>query len=121
VQHACDVPRYAFTPVPAVDSTVLTLVPFSSLPWPSRNEPFLFRVVQCAFAQRRKTLRANLLAAPHWSLTRAQLAEVFATLHLGENVRAQELHVAQFVQLAAQLHAFVPGSHCTARSQRQEL
>jgi 16S rRNA (adenine1518-N6/adenine1519-N6)-dimethyltransferase len=121
VQHAFEVSRYAFTPVPAVDSTVLTLAPFPALPWPSDNEQFLFCVVQSAFAHRRKTLRANLLTAPHWSLTRAQLGEVFATLHLGETVRAQELHVSQFVQLAAQLHAFVPGSHCTARSQRQEL
>lgn len=103
-----DVPREAFAPVPAVDSTVLTLVPWEVLPWPSADEPWLFRVVKSAFAHRRKTLRANLLAAFPALGTPAQVVELLTTLQLGLHVRAQELHVSQFVHLAALLRALVP-------------
>jgi 16S rRNA A1518/A1519 N6-dimethyltransferase RsmA/KsgA/DIM1 with predicted DNA glycosylase/AP lyase activity len=55
------------------------------------------------------------------ALTRLQLVEIFATLHFEENVRAQELPVSQFVQLAETLQAFVPSRHTTSRSQLQEF
>lgn len=102
--HACfNVSRHAFTPVPAVDSTVLSLVPYTELPSPSPNETFLFSVVKIAFTHRRKTLRTNLLAAPQLALTKAELSAIFTQLNLAANIRPQELHVAQFVQLATLL------------------
>jgi len=103
--HNFDVSRHAFTPVPAVDSTVVTLEPFPVLPWPTCDERWLFRVVKSGFAHRRKTLRANLLAAFPTTLTRTVLAGVFTDLDLNEHVRAQELHVYQFVQLAQALQS----------------
>jgi 16S rRNA (adenine1518-N6/adenine1519-N6)-dimethyltransferase len=108
IRHGFDVSRHAFTPVPAVDSTVLELVPFTALPWPSRDELWFLQVVRSAFAHRRKTLRTNLLATYHAALTRAALTDIFATLHLAEHVRPQELHVAQFVQLAETLRGLLP-------------
>jgi len=101
--HNFDVSRHAFTPMPAVDSTVLTLMPFAVLPWPECDEDWLLRLVKSAFAHRRKTLRANLLAAFPGTLTPTALADIFTTLGFGEHVRAQELHVRQFVQLAEAL------------------
>jgi len=98
--HQYDVSRHAFAPVPAVASTVVPLVPFSVLPWPACDERWLFRLVKSAFAHRRKTLRANLLAAFPTTLTRTVLADVFTALALNEHARAQELHVHQFVHLA---------------------
>jgi len=103
--HQFDVSRHAFAPMPAVDSTVVMLVPFSVLPWPACDERWLFRLVKSAFAHRRKTLRANLLAAFPTTLTRAVLADVFTDLALNEHARAQELHVHQFVQLAQALQS----------------
>jgi 16S rRNA A1518/A1519 N6-dimethyltransferase RsmA/KsgA/DIM1 with predicted DNA glycosylase/AP lyase activity len=82
---------------------VITLRPFPVLPWPECDESWLFRIVKTAFAHRRKTLRANLLAAFPHTLTRTALADVFTHLALHEHVRAQELSVAQFVQLAQTL------------------
>ena len=105
LSHQFDVSRHAFTPMPAVDSTVVTLVPFSVLPWPACDERWLFRLVKSAFAHRRKTLRANLLAAFPTTLTRVVLADVFTALALNEHARAQELHVHQFVQLAQVLQS----------------
>jgi 16S rRNA (adenine1518-N6/adenine1519-N6)-dimethyltransferase len=101
--HNFDVSRHAFTPIPAVDSSVITLRPFPVLPWPECDEGWLFRIVKTAFAHRRKTLRANLLAAFPHILTRTALADVFTHLTLNEHARAQELSVPQFVQLAQAL------------------
>src|SRR5262245_35093783 len=55
ITHQFDVARQAFTPVPAVDSSVLTLVPYTVLPWPACDEHWLFRLVKSAFVHRRKT------------------------------------------------------------------
>ncbi len=109
ITHNFDVSRHAFTPVPAVDSTVVTLAPFPVLPWPPCDERWLFRLVKSAFAHRRKTLRANLLAAFSTTLTRTVLTSVFTDLDLHEHARAQELHVQQFVQLAQALQS-LPGA-----------
>jgi len=103
ITHQFDVSRHAFTPVPAVDSTVVTLTPFATLPWPAGDESWLFRIVKSAFAHRRKTLRVNLLTAFPALLTRTALAHIFADLGLSEHARAQELQVRQFVQLAEAL------------------
>ena len=42
IHHCFDVSRHAFTPVPGVDSTVLSLAPYTVLPWASTNEAFFF-------------------------------------------------------------------------------
>jgi len=105
ITHSFDVSRHAFTPMPAVDSSVITLRPFPVLPWPAGAAGWLFRVVKTAFAHRRKTLRANLLAAFPQALTRTALAGVFTDLALNEHARAQELSVHQFVQLAQALQS----------------
>lgn len=103
ITHTLDVSRHAFTPVPAVDSSVITLVPFPALPWPAGDEAWLWRLVKSAFAHRRKTLRANLLAAFPDALTPATLTAMLSDLGLGTHVRAQELHVRHFVRLAEAL------------------
>jgi 16S rRNA (adenine1518-N6/adenine1519-N6)-dimethyltransferase len=105
ITHNFDVSRHAFTPVPAVDSSVITLRPFPALPWPACDDRWLFRIVKNAFAHRRKTLRANLLATFPQVLTRTALAGVFTDLALKEHARAQELSVHQFVQLAHALQS----------------
>ena len=105
ITHNFDVSRHAFAPVPAVDSSVITLRPFPVLPWPACDDRWLFRIVKNAFAHRRKTLRANLLAAFPQALSRIALAGVFTDLALNEHARAQELPVYQFVQLAQALQS----------------
>ena len=103
LQHGFEVSRHAFTPVPAVDSTVISLTPHAELPWQNHDEPFFLRVVRHAFAHRRKLLRRNLLNLPAPPLDQAVIAQAFAALGLGSNARAQELSVAQFVHLSEAL------------------
>jgi 16S rRNA (adenine1518-N6/adenine1519-N6)-dimethyltransferase len=117
IHHCFEVSRQAFSPVPAVDSTVLSFTPFPAPPWPSVNEDFFLNIVKYAFMHRRKTLRTNLFAAAHLGLTKAQLTETFSTLYLAENVRPQELHVSQFVQLADALYGLPTTGKTTGRHQ----
>jgi 16S rRNA (adenine1518-N6/adenine1519-N6)-dimethyltransferase len=105
ITHNFDVSRHAFAPVPAVDSSVITLRPLPVLPRPACDEGWLFHLIKTAFAHRRKTLRANLLAAFPQVLTRTALAGVFTDLALNEHARAQELSVHQFVHLAQALQS----------------
>ncbi len=100
IERCFDVPPQAFSPNPAVDSTVLHIEPFATPPWPSPDERFLFQLVKCAFAHRRKTLRKNLLAVAQWQLSEADLAAIWAELSFAPAIRPQELHPAQFVALA---------------------
>ena len=103
LRHGFEISRHAFTPVPAVDSTVITLTPYTGLPWQQHDEQFFLCVVRHAFTHRRKLLRRNLLDLPDSSLTQAVIAQAFASIGLGCNARAQELTVAQFVQLSETL------------------
>ena len=103
VQHGLDVSRRAFTPVPAVDSSVITLTPYSKPPWPEHDEQFFFRVVRHAFSHRRKLLRGNLLRLSDPAPSPAVVAQAFHALGLGGNARAQELSVRQFVELSETL------------------
>jgi 16S rRNA (adenine1518-N6/adenine1519-N6)-dimethyltransferase len=106
VARCFDVSRHAFTPQPAVDSTVIALEPYRILPCESSDEAFLFRLVKSVFMHRRKTLRKNLLTTPGLLLSKDDLVETFGAMELGLNVRPQELSVEQFVQLAAHLQRF---------------
>ena len=108
VRHGFHVSRHAFTPVPAVDSTVITLTPYRELPWPRHDEQFFFRVVRQAFAHRRKLLRGNLLGLAYPGLSQAVVERAFQILGLGNNARAQELPVVRFVQLSEALRGLLP-------------
>jgi 16S rRNA (adenine1518-N6/adenine1519-N6)-dimethyltransferase len=86
------VPAGAFLPVPRVESAVVRMVPFASLPHPARDEQALGKVVAAAFGQRRKTLRNALRGSFR--------AADFERLGVGAGLRAQERCVADFVRLA---------------------
>jgi 16S rRNA A1518/A1519 N6-dimethyltransferase RsmA/KsgA/DIM1 with predicted DNA glycosylase/AP lyase activity len=87
---------------------VLRLDPFQALPWPSPDEPFHLGLVKVAFAHRRKTLRNNLLSAPQWALTEADLNSIWYDMELPRTARAQELLPRQFVSLAAAVQRLLP-------------
>lgn len=91
------VPPGAFRPVPKVDSAVARLVPLG-IDAPAIADRALFdRVVQAAFAQRRKTLRNALftLCAP----------ETMASAGIDPGARGETLTVADYVRLANTIKA----------------
>ncbi len=60
VEHLFDVPPEAFYPQPKVQSAIVRLTPKATSHRPECSREQLRRLVQLAFAQRRKTLRNNL-------------------------------------------------------------
>lgn len=87
-----DVPPEAFSPRPKVQSAIVRLVPHTKPIAANCNEKWLSKVVQAAFAQRRKTLRNNL---KHLLSDDALIA-----LDIDPGARAETLDLQQFIALS---------------------
>jgi 16S rRNA (adenine1518-N6/adenine1519-N6)-dimethyltransferase len=97
VEHLFDVPPTAFNPPPKVQSAIVRLTPRSQSPWPECDEAQLRKVVQAAFAQRRKTLRNNLKGIID--------TDSLAGLDIDPGARAETLELSQFIEIANAVHA----------------
>ncbi len=92
VRPLFNVDRRAFTPPPAVTSTVVTLIPRAA-PLAPANFATLERVTAAAFGQRRKMLRSSLKAL-------GNADALLAATGLPPTARAEELPVEAFCALA---------------------
>ncbi|MDH4133224.1 MAG: 16S rRNA (adenine(1518)-N(6)/adenine(1519)-N(6))-dimethyltransferase RsmA [Gammaproteobacteria bacterium] len=82
----------AFTPAPKVESAIVRLVPHAKPPIEVRDAALFARLVQTAFAHRRKTLRNNL---------KGMIAgEAIAALGIEPERRAETLTLDEFARLA---------------------
>lgn len=89
------VPRSVFWPVPNVDSA---LVSFERGPLLSTvDRSALFAVVDAAFSQRRKTLRAALAA---WAGSADRAGELLTAAGIDGKARGEQLTVHEFVRIA---------------------
>lgn len=95
VRRMVDLPPGAFFPPPKVTSSVVRLEPNSN-----PDHPALFRLIEAAFAQRRKTL-VNALKAGGYAPD--QVAQALLTLNLSPQVRGEALSLQQFEQLLARI------------------
>jgi 16S rRNA (adenine1518-N6/adenine1519-N6)-dimethyltransferase len=94
-RRAGPVPRAVFWPVPNVDSG---LVAFTRHPPPSAaSREDTFAVVDAAFSQRRKTLRAALA---RWAGTAADAERILRAAGVDPGARGESLTVADFARLA---------------------
>jgi 16S rRNA (adenine1518-N6/adenine1519-N6)-dimethyltransferase len=96
VRRAGPVPRGVFWPVPNVDSGLVAL---TSRPPPStvrRDE--VFALVDAAFAQRRKTLRAALAG---WAGSAATAEQVLRAAGVDPSTRGEQLSVGDFARICA--------------------
>ncbi len=91
------VPRASFWPVPAVDSAVIKIKNIRRRGDAAATKYF-FKVVQVGFANRRKLLIKNLEAI-FGKKNRLILAEIFGTLGISLQARAQELSLKQWEKL----------------------
>jgi 16S rRNA (adenine1518-N6/adenine1519-N6)-dimethyltransferase len=96
---AGEVGRGVFWPVPNVDSSLLRLVrrPAPALPV-GLTRADVFAVIDAAFAQRRKTLRAALAG---WAGSAAAAEVALRTARIDPSARGETLDLAAFVRLAA--------------------
>ncbi|MGI4895106.1 MAG: 16S rRNA (adenine(1518)-N(6)/adenine(1519)-N(6))-dimethyltransferase RsmA [Janthinobacterium lividum] len=96
-RRAGAVPAPVFWPVPRVDSG---LVAFSCRPAPSTSatREQVFAVVDAAFAQRRKTLRAALTG---WAGSASAAEEALRAADVDPSTRGEQLDVHAFARIAA--------------------
>ncbi len=92
MDYLITVPPDAFDPAPKVESAFVRCVPYANLPFVANDEALFAKVVLAAFGQRRKTLRNTLKGLLD--------DDGFAQLQLDSQLRAENLSVEQFVQIA---------------------
>jgi 16S rRNA (adenine1518-N6/adenine1519-N6)-dimethyltransferase len=91
------VPRSVFWPVPNVDSRLVAFTRHDPPPTTASREQ-VFAVIDAAFGQRRKTLRAALAG---WAGSPAQAERLLRAAGIDPGARGESLGVAQFARLAA--------------------
>ncbi|MFA6600118.1 MAG: 16S rRNA (adenine(1518)-N(6)/adenine(1519)-N(6))-dimethyltransferase RsmA [Candidatus Omnitrophota bacterium] len=104
VRHAFDLSPGCFTPQPEVDSSTVVL-DFHPPPVKSdaKTEAILFRLIQTAFGQRRKTLLHNLRHDQAFDISREELAGLFEKMGWAPTVRGEELLLKDYVALSGEL------------------
>lgn len=102
VQYDCKVeilffvPARAFYPIPQVESAFVRLTPYVTRPCTAQDSEFLAKIVREAFNHRRKTI--------HNSLKGLVTEDFWKKIDTKPNARAEELSVAEFVQLVNALN-----------------
>lgn len=92
----------SFMPAPDVDSTVIRLDIRKQPEVDVKREEDFFRVVKAAFSQRRKTLSNTLSSG--LSMNKTQIAELLERAGVASNLRAEQLSMQQFADIANALN-----------------
>jgi 16S rRNA (adenine1518-N6/adenine1519-N6)-dimethyltransferase len=90
------VPRSVFWPVPNVDSALVAFERGDSTA--SEDRDLLFGLVDAAFSQRRKTLRAALAG---WAGSAERAGELLTAAGIDPRTRGEQLNVHDFARIAA--------------------
>ena len=98
VRYVATVPASAFTPAPKVDSAVIHIsnISHSHLEDAGITTQDFFKTVKEGFAQKRKTLRNNLMNAGY---EKDAVVKILEGLRVDERVRAEDLTLKQWVKL----------------------
>ncbi|MEU7140519.1 16S rRNA (adenine(1518)-N(6)/adenine(1519)-N(6))-dimethyltransferase RsmA [Nocardia sp. NPDC046473] len=101
VRRAGAVGTQVFWPVPRVESGLVRVDRYLEPPWPIDDDHRrrVWEVVDAAFAQRRKTLRAALAG---WAGSPAEAERRLLAADIAPTARGETLDTAAFVRLAAQ-------------------
>ncbi|MGH1485789.1 MAG: 16S rRNA (adenine(1518)-N(6)/adenine(1519)-N(6))-dimethyltransferase RsmA [Cellvibrionaceae bacterium] len=92
VDHLFGVPPECFSPRPKVDSAIVRLAPFNTLPFVANDKEHFSHLVNIAFQQRRKTLRNTLKQI----LSKEQID----LLPIDTSLRPEKLSVEDYVNLS---------------------
>jgi 16S rRNA (adenine1518-N6/adenine1519-N6)-dimethyltransferase len=109
------VPPAVFWPVPNVDSGLVAFA--ARTPPPGADRRTVFQVVDAAFAQRRKTLRAALAG---WAGGADQAEKVLVAAGVSPQARGESLTVRQFAAIAAAATGPGYGGKLSASGRRHE-
>ncbi len=94
-----DVAPDNFLPAPKVTSTVVRIELYDKPIYNVKSEKMLFKVIEGAFAQRRKTL-INSLSSVLTHIPKATLGQVITDLGFDINIRGEKLSTEDFCALA---------------------
>ncbi|WP_137723527.1 16S rRNA (adenine(1518)-N(6)/adenine(1519)-N(6))-dimethyltransferase RsmA [Prescottella subtropica] len=100
VRRAGAVGRHVFWPEPKIESGLVRIDRYEQAPWPidADHRRKVFAVVDAAFAQRRKTLRAALAG---WAGSPVEAERRLVAAGIEPSTRGEKLDAAAFVRLAA--------------------
>lgn len=102
VEKLFEVPPESFNPAPKVDSAIVRLTPYTTLPAEAKDIKMLETVVRTSFTMRRKTLRNNLKPL----LSGDELSE----LGIDPSLRPERLSLPEFVTISDYLSEKKPAS-----------
>ena len=97
-----EVPNSSFIPEPAVTSKVIKLNIRKAPPVNPKNKEKMFKVIKCAFMQRRKTL-LNSLTNNKIFANKEQGIKILNNSEIKENIRAEELSLEDFAKISDNL------------------
>ena len=99
VRQAGTIGKNVFWPAPNIESGLVRIDCFADAPWPitDASRTAVFPLVDAAFAQRRKTLRAAL--SGHYG-SGAAAEEALVAAGIDPKLRGEKLGIADFVRLA---------------------
>lgn len=93
-----DVPKTSFVPAPEVDSKVIKLNIRKEPPIKVKSKKIMFKIIKCAFMQRRKTLLNSLTNAKVF-LNKDAGIKILNKLNLTEDIRAEKLTLQDFANI----------------------
>ena len=97
-----EVPNSSFIPEPAVTSKIIKLNIRKEPIVTPKNKEKMFKVIKCAFMQKRKTL-LNSLTNNKIFENKNQGIELLKSLQINENIRPEELTLEQFEKISDNL------------------
>lgn len=93
------VPARDFSPAPKVDSAILHIKDIQSPQLTSKEEEVFFEVLHAGFSHKRKILIGNLSQ----KYSKEKILTLFSTLGLNEKIRAEDLSLKDWLELAKKL------------------
>jgi 16S rRNA (adenine1518-N6/adenine1519-N6)-dimethyltransferase len=102
------IPAAAFYPQPEVDSAVVRVDLFDTLPIESGQLDLFFRLAKAGFSQKRKTMRNALSAGMAWS--KENTAEYLIRAGIDPQRRAQTLSLTEWITLTGVIETVIEGN-----------
>lgn len=97
-EEILEVPRDSFIPEPEVTSKVIKLDIRKEPPVKVKSPEVMFRIIKCAFMQRRKTL-LNALVNTKVFLNKDEGIKILKKIGLREDIRAEKLKIEDFAKI----------------------
>lgn len=105
VKKEFDVPKESFIPSPSVTSSVIKITPneLKRKGYGVIDENLLGKVIKASFAARRKKLINSLCISGNKEFTKDKIEKIIEKLNIDKNVRAEELNIKDFVNIANEI------------------